>query len=140
MDHERHFQPTSAVRSSPPDHVPQRSSFDYMQYPYPSPYTQGGSSYGFFPPSTPLGTSPSTFSAGPSNHFGTTTSTPPSAFQHASSSQNVYRPTMDFQYAEQSTQSQHVDEDENTQTQSPQQQRRGQRQRRRPTCGTGGHR
>ncbi|BAT79271.1 hypothetical protein VIGAN_02212500 [Vigna angularis var. angularis] len=155
MEHEQQFQPPSAYRASPPYHDPQRSASDHVNYqhsclnsrfeqhiPPTSIYPQVETSYFAFPPSTPFSGGPSSFSGGPSNYFGTSTMTPPSSYHHASSSQNVYRPTLDFQYLQQSNESHPSDEDQHMQspTLQQQQQRRGQRQRRRPTCGIGGHR
>ncbi|BAT89103.1 hypothetical protein LR48_Vigan09g058400 [Vigna angularis] len=155
MEHEQQFQPQSAYRASPPYHDPQRSASDHVNYQHPSlnsrfeqhipptsTYPQVETSYFAFPPSTLFSEGASSFSGGPSNYFGTSTTTPPSSYQHASSSQNVYRPILDFQYLQQSNESHPSDDDQHTQspTLQQQQQRRGQRQRRRPTCGTGGHR
>ncbi|KOM28275.1 hypothetical protein LR48_Vigan511s009800 [Vigna angularis] len=139
MEHEQQFQPPSAYRASPPYHDPQRSSSDHLNYQHPSPYSrfeqhipptstypQVETSYFAFPPTTPFSGGPSSFSGGPSNYFATSTMTP-SSYQHASSSQNVYRPTLDFQYLQQSIESHPSDEDQHTQSPAPQQQqRRGQ--------------
>ncbi|KOM39789.1 hypothetical protein LR48_Vigan03g317100 [Vigna angularis] len=155
MEHEQQFQPSFAYCASPPFHDPQRSASDHVNYQHPSlnsrfeahmpptsTYPQVETSYFVFPPLTPFSGGPSSFIGGPSNYFGTSTMTPPSSYQHASSSQNVYRLTLHFQDLEQSNENHATNEDQHTQspTLQQQQQRRGQRQRRRPTCGTGGHR
>jgi len=112
-------------------------------------------SYGFLPPPSNFEAGPSQYYGGtsgpqfssyggvPSQIFGTSSLTPPSAYQGPSSSQQYYRPEIPFNVSEEGSQFVEV-EDTDDESESPlpppQPERRPRRPTRRPPCDTSSHR